>query len=169
MKRTRVFLLLICICFVLLVGCIFLNSMQTSALSNAQSERIVAAIQPVIESLLEKLHIDVTIKWNFWVRKIAHCIEYTALGSCIGGGMLYAYIRSKRVYFGGAAFVALLIGVIDEYIQSFTGRTSQVQDVMIDLLGSMLGILLSVAIYAVVRRRKNKRMPMDPDGKNARP
>ena len=166
MKRTHVFILLIGVCFLLLVGCIFANSLQTSEQSNARSQLIIDVVQPVVESLFAKLHIDVTIKWNFLIRKLAHGVEYTALGLCIGGGMLYGYIRSKRIYFGGAAFVALLIGVIDEYIQSFTGRTSQVRDVLIDLLGAMLGILLSVAVYALVRWRKRNRKSADADSEN---
>ena len=55
-------------------------------------------------------------------------------------------------------FCLLSTAVVDEFIQSFTGRTSNVKDILIDFSGAVVGVLLAVCIAAVVRRITGNRI-----------
>ena len=56
-------------------------------------------------------------------------------------------------------FLLLAVAVIDEYIQSFTGRISSVKDILIDFGGGVTGLgLVSLAVL-FHRLWRNRRMP----------
>lgn len=83
---------------------------------------------------------------EFFVRKAAHLLEYAILG-----GLLLLFLRA--VSRGGLLSAPLTIGIIaalaaaDEYRQSFiAGRTPLPDDVMLDILGACLGVLLTLLI-----------------------
>ena len=57
---------------------------------------------------------------------------------------------------GDALFFALLCAVADEFLQSFTGRTSSVRDVLIDFGGAVSGLLLSMLLIRGVDRLRGK-------------
>ena len=157
MKRTGFFLFLLFFLAALVLVYIFANSMQSGEGSIARSDRIIEKLQPIFGVSSEEADDAVYADWNFFVRKSAHIIEFGALGILIGGGMLYLYDRTRRLPLGAALFCALFIGLMDEYIQNFTGRTSLVKDVLLDFAGALLGILISVGVYALLRRRKKNK------------
>ncbi len=72
------------------------------------------------------------------IRKMAHVFEYALLG-----GGLFFYFRYQKcttinrwIY---TLFIVLLFATLDEYIQSFVGRTSSVRDVLLDFTGGIIG------------------------------
>ena len=149
MKRVTIWVLILSIVSALVIGFILYNSLQPSKASNERSERLVA-------SLLHKDPEAVSHEQRVLARKLAHVIEYALLGLCIGGALLYLYKRRKKLYLWAALFISLALGVLDEYIQGFVGRTSRVGDVCLDFVGAVCGMLIVFAVYFIYRKIKNR-------------
>ena len=91
------------------------------------------------------------------VRKIAHLIEYAILGIVV---MLFVKCVERdflKKLYGSALFYVLLVAVLDEYIQSFSDRTSLVGDILLDFSGALIGFLLVLAILFVQVKLKNRK------------
>ncbi|MBR3997128.1 MAG: VanZ family protein [Clostridia bacterium] len=85
-------------------------------------------------------------------RKLAHGVEFCILGSSVGGLMVSLKPVLRRCPVFMMLFFLLGTAVTDEFIQSFTGRTSNVKDIIIDFSGAIIGMLLAICTVAVVRR-----------------
>lgn len=91
------------------------------------------------------------------VRKLAHFIEYSALGF-ITSFTVYSFYKKPL---GGVfikLFISLFTAVIDEAIQlNVEGRSGQVTDILLDFSGCVNGIILStliILIYIYYKKRK---------------
>jgi VanZ family protein len=131
-------LLIATVCF------IWSNSMVSREGSASLSRRITA--------WLNGIGIPVT---DHFVRKSAHFCEFGLLGSEL---MLLFWLRNGLHFQSccNAAFCALLSAVTDETIQIFSGRGSQVQDVVLDFAGALTGILFSRLLVGETEKRKKK-------------
>ena len=110
-----------------------------------------ASLSRTVTAWLNGIGIPVT---EHFVRKAAHFCEFGLLGCEL---MLLFWLRSG-VHFQNlcnAAFAALLSAVTDETIQIFSGRGSQVQDVVLDFSGALTGILLMSFIIQLIEKRKS--------------
>ena len=110
-----------------------------------------ASLSRTVTAWLNGIGIPVT---EHYVRKSAHFCEFGLLGCEL---MLLFWLRSG-VHFQNlcnAAFAALLSAVTDETIQIFSGRGSQVQDVVLDFSGALTGILLVTLIISLIEKRKS--------------
>ena len=76
------------------------------------------------------------------VRKLAHLVEYAALGVAIMLLVGEVYRDFKKRCLGFACFYALLVAVVDEHIQSFSDRTSSTADILLDFLVLLFLIFL---------------------------
>ena len=127
----------------LLTAFIWGNSLQSATVSDEASGWVLALIQNIIDTLsLGAIHLT-----NHIVRKAAHLTEFALQGACLAAA-LHAYGNNIRA--------ALLLGcataIIDEGIQSFTpGRSCQLSDVLLDTVGSGIGML----VVSWWNRRKN--------------
>ena len=111
-----------------------------------------ASLSRTVTAWLNGIGIPVT---EHFVRKAAHFCEFGLLGCEL---MLLFWLRSD-VHFQNlcnAAFAALLSAVTDETIQIFSGRGSQVQDVVLDFSGALTGILLVSLIMIIAWRNQSK-------------
>ena len=91
------------------------------------------------------------------IRKAAHLIEYAALGFAVM--LLAEYVSrtyGKKLY-GTALFYVLFVPVLDEYIQSFSDRTSSIGDVLLDFLGALLGFALLFLMRLVCSKGKTRK------------
>ncbi len=86
---------------------------------------------------------------SYTVRKTAHVAEFFALSVFVALFFRGSVPRAFPVCFA-AAF-------LDETIQIFSGRSAQLKDVWIDLIGIVLGLALG---WALARRRR-KREPQN--------
>jgi VanZ family protein len=89
--------------------------------------------------------------------QLAHFVEFGALGCELA---LLAVLR-KRVRLQSVVnclFAGLAVAVIDETIQIFSDRGSQVSDVWLDFSGAVTGIVFVLLIHLLVLaiRRKNR-------------
>ena len=110
-----------------------------------------ASLSRTVTAWLNGIGIPVT---EHFVRKSAHFCEFGLLGCEL---ILLFRLRSGVRFqdLCNAAFAALLSAVTDETIQIFSGRGSQVQDVVLDFSGALTGILLMRFIIQLIEKRKS--------------
>lgn len=109
---------------------------------------------------LNYAHTEVSVKRNgasgfieFFIRKAGHLSEYALLAL-----LLFRALYHRKNNFRCSFFISLLISIIyassDEWHQSFTiHRTAKVEDVMLDSVGALLGILI-ISFYYRFRKKK---------------
>ena len=154
--RAKLGLILFGILLLLVIGFIFRQSLQGGEESRAKSDVIVEAVEPVVEPLLKpelsewKIHKSI----SFVVRKAAHLFEFAVLGICACGFFVFLSKCRNRRYRGWQLLLCFAVACCDETIQSFTGRSNSVKDVMLDFVGSVMGILLVLLVVYLVRERK---------------
>ena len=141
-------LMVFCISF------IFSNSLKNSEESHKDSNVIVEVVEDVADRIIPNNHWD----WNYIVRKSAHIFEFFVLGVCTM--LFFSQVHTKTKLNVLSAFVCVIvIASTDEFIQRFTGRTSSLKDVMIDLFGASLGIcfiLLTLILWKQIRLQSKK-------------
>lgn len=91
------------------------------------------------------------------IRKAAHLIEFAVLGLCVGASAVCGSRLRQRSYLALPVLVTVLVALADEYIQSFTGRGSQVSDVVLDFAGALIGFgLAALAAWIAARRKRGQ-------------
>ncbi|MBR0106169.1 MAG: VanZ family protein [Lachnospiraceae bacterium] len=142
MKNSRKIFLILTLAVMIFI---FVQSAMPADLSGAESGPLARLLAGLFGAADDPAALDLA---DLIVRKIAHFLEYLALGLCL------------RMAFGGraadrprlnAAFPAWLIGaayaVTDEIHQIFVpGRSGQVKDVLLDAAGVLAGVLIAAAI-----------------------
>ena len=110
-----------------------------------------ASLSRTVTAWLNGIGIPVT---EHFVRKSAHFCEFGLLGCEL---MLLFWLRSGVRFQNlcNAAFAALLSAVTDETIQIFSGRGSQVLDVVLDFSGALTGILLVSLLIQLMGKQKS--------------
>lgn len=140
--------LLVClvICF------IFSNSLQ----NGEESSRYSGMVTRLLRSIFDPHGTTDEETFHYFVRKGAHFSEFALLGFSLW--LLMQSIRSKYCVScpGSMLFAALAAAVTDEFIQSFTGRTSSVTDVLIDFGGALTGFVLPLVLFAIIKQSKEK-------------
>ena len=88
------------------------------------------------------------------LRKTAHLLEFSLLGGLLS--WLFGMLRQKKWAFVLPALgCGCLTACIDELLQHFApGRSPQFSDVLIDISGVLLGILLFFAGYFIYKKKK---------------
>ena len=163
-KNLSILLVLVCL-FILWTGLIFYFSSQPPAVSNSQSGWAVKIINAVNETFditgtdfYAQIEAKVKDIWFFGryksphavVRKSAHFGIYFLLGMITGaGGFLYA--RKLPVGFLLGLSIPVTVAVLDEYNQGFVGRTSSLNDVIIDGTGAFFGALTVILFFSVIK------------------
>ena len=95
-------------------------------------------------------------------RKLAHFTEFACLGG-LSCGLLAATRAVKRHPFFHVWAGGFFVAAIDETIQIFTGRGSQLQDVWLDFAGFSAGLLAVLLVRALVLRSKPEESPKEVD------
>lgn len=151
----------IAVCVLLIavtVGFVFNNSAQPTA----ESRQASAAVADKIEQIVQKTDKGATKTELMSVnelRKAAHAIEFFALGLELA---VFSLLVGRRKYnfqkFWNVLSVSLAVAVADESIQIFSGRGPAVRDVLIDLGGAAIGIVLTLLLHYIwISCRKGKR------------
>ncbi len=147
-------ILLFSLLSLIVISFIFGNSVKPSAKTNSDSKQIVKALTPITKADTESAIDEI----NKIVRKSAHAIEFATLGVFLA--LLSESIReiTKRRHICFPLFIALLVGVTDEFIQKYFGRTSKVSDVFIDFSGAITGIFIVFIICEIAAISKKRRV-----------
>lgn len=124
----KYFWFLLAACF---VGIIFYNS----SLPLRHSSQLSGWVTALTQLLAQHLDIRLTGDVEHHIRKLAHFCEFALLGLLLCHSFS-AWGVPKLTATGYILFLALLVAVIDEYIQAFSpGRASRVKDVLLDFSG----------------------------------
>lgn len=151
MKIKSVFVLFL-IATLFINGWIFYNSSKGTVESHQESDSVTELVKPVIPEKVSQ-NKETT---GLFVRKSAHVVEFLCLGVAVCVLVITVKVLFKRSLLGLGMFYVTTVAVTDEFIQSFTGRTSSVDDIVIDLMGGFVGLLSVWAIYGIYRLIRNK-------------
>ena len=149
-KKQKYIVIALSVLVALSIIFIFSNSLKNGERSNAESSKIIELVKPILDAIFGENVLNV----RYVVRKSAHFAEFALLG-CLTLTLVRALTEytGKKLLFAGL-FGTLSVAVIDEYIQSFTGRTSLVGDVVLDFSGALFGMLATYLFYLVIRKAK---------------
>lgn len=146
--------------YLLLTALIMLFIFIQSALPANLSEKESGLITMVLSEYFKK---DPSLV-SFIVRKCAHFTEYTLLGI----SLLFTIREYFRLQQAGKLFkkrtaattwcIGTMYAISDEFHQIFTpGRSCEVRDVLIDSLGILTGIVLSMVLVYFMKRIHEKK------------
>lgn len=117
----------------------FFQSSKNKEDSNETSENFGEIIEPIIPSdtpVGDYVHSN--------IRKIAHFIEFLALGTEIALYIVVFHAKLKIAAF--SLLAAPVLALIDETIQIFSDRGPSIADVWLDVSGYFAGALLTYAV-----------------------
>ena len=139
----------ICICIIALTLLyIWSNSLQSAIVSNGQSKRVLE----VVEEVFRTPPLD-TEEAQHIVRKVAHVLEFALLGLEM---VLLLYLTGKmcRHNLVTILFIGLASAVMDETIQIFSQRGSQVVDIWIDFAGFAMGVGIGLTVDVIISKAR---------------
>ncbi len=142
---------------ILTVTFIFSNSVDDKSESNKKSDGIVKVIKPPADEISKKITGSEIDKKDFtkYTRKTAHFIEFMILGIELMILMLLIEKAFSKLIFM-PLFIGLLVACTDEFIQSFSGRSDMVSDVLLDFAGCFTGIVITAIIFCFIKKRKTR-------------
>ena len=131
---------------------VLLFILANSILPPETSGKISQAVGEVLAMILGEGNADQTVG-GLPVRKVGHFVEFFALGVL---AVLLIKVLTNGAYlrYSIVAFAGLLIPVVDETVQIFSGRGSSLRDVWIDVAGYSVGAALTCAAIFFVKRLK---------------
>lgn len=156
MKKT-----IIGILFLLWLVIIFLfsnqNGVNSEYLSNQVIDKVISvSFRITNQQISSEKRARIIQKYHPLIRKIAHFIIYFILGILVYLAV-YLYKKNKKWTIWISVVFCIIYACSDELHQILSvGRTFKVKDILIDTLGSILGILLIKNIKS--RRCKHEKI-----------
>ena len=131
---------------------IFTQSLLPGNGSSEQSGFIVDVLYP----LVSKIGITIQVNdFSFLIRKFAHFTEYFILGLLLC--ILYIEIIKPNKLWLIVIIHGAITALIDETIQLFTpNRSGEVRDVLIDITGVIIGMILTKLVIKLIKKHKSK-------------
>ena len=145
------------ICMLLAImwmGVIFYMSNQPAEISSIHSGNTINIISklPIIGNIMDYLT-SINIG-EFIVRKCAHMFSYCILAILLFMSVYEDNIKKTTII---AFLGTFLYACSDEFHQLFiSGRSGEFKDVIIDLTGGTIGILLTILIIKYINKISNK-------------
>ena len=132
------------------------NATVSGDLSDRLLWRLMAALSPSFAAGDFSAQNAAVELLSFFERKAAHMFLYFVLILLLWLALL-PLVRSRKRQAGLAAVLCALLAGLDEYHQTLIpGRSGQLRDVVIDLAGAALAVLMiAVLLWAAGRRREN--------------
>lgn len=141
-RKLIIYIILSIIC----MGIIFCFSSRNTYESNNTSKSLIRSIVDKYEFVTGKKinKEELVTRLNYPVRKLAHFSIYFLLGLVVYGLFLHTNSKHKLLF---SLLTCVVYASFDEIHQLFVlGRTGQVLDVLIDSMGSIIGMLIIKAI-----------------------
>ena len=146
----------------------FSYSAKTAVASTEQSHLVGETILRLFNTNFENLSMDeqqaLIVSIDFAVRKTAHVLEYAVLGFLTAVVMfqigdfdvILERCRMRMKLYGISAGWGLFYAITDEIHQLYVpGRAAKWQDVALDTLGTLIGVLIMcLAVLLIKRTRK---------------
>ncbi len=156
-KKRKIGIIIVSVLIVFTLGFIWSNSLLDMSASAKESGFVYNATMNAVEAVAGKPSADAlrTVITISVFRDMAHGFEFALLGVEIFILYVlfkrYSYIRILEIFCLG-----LLVAGIDECLQMLSDRVASFIDVMIDFLGFVLAIGVSVLIKFLVDLKKKR-------------
>lgn len=140
-------------------GTIFYFSSQPARQSDNTSEGFIVTLIKlfdVSDAFSQSEIEEIAAALNGPIRTLAHFSIYALLGFLIALLLNeYAFIYPNIIFY--SVFSSFLYACSDEYHQTFiAGRSAQLEDIIIDTLGSLCGAVFALLVIVLVKKyRKN--------------
>ena len=153
MKKTIfAVLLVIWMGFIFSMSC---ENAEESSNTSGQTIKVVLSAVPEFEKQPEEVKKNIIEELQFITRKSAHFIGYMILG-ILASGLILQYENINKKYLL-AFLICVIYAISDEIHQLFVpGRAGQVRDVLIDSAGSLLGIIIVMALEKLLIKFNKK-------------
>ena len=135
----------------LIILFIYSNSLPSIPESREVSLSMAALLRPLLDP---RHRLDDEVYHNL-VRKLAHFVEFGALGVSLTG-LCAQFPWKKRYLFGAPMGAAVLVALTDEGLQYFTGRGNSIKDVCIDSMGALCGVLFVTALVCLNKKLRKQ-------------
>lgn len=123
------------------------------------SDKLSRGITKKTVSVLEKMYPNIEInidKFNYIIRKNAHFFGYLLLGIFISLLLRVNGVRGFKLFIY-SLITCIVYAISDEVHQYFVpGRGPEIRDVIIDSLGSIIGITINFITINLLKRNKNR-------------
>ncbi len=131
---------------------IFTQSLLPGDISSDQSGFIVDVLYPLVNKMGFTIQVN---DFSFLIRKLAHFTEYFILG------LLLCILYIETIKPTKPWLIVIIHGTItasvDETIQLFTpNRSGEIRDVLIDLSGVIIGMILTQLWIKRIRNHRSK-------------
>src|SRR5205823_14930599 len=145
--------------FPILLWMVIIFAGSTDLMSAEHTSRIIA---PLLRWLFSTITPITLGRVEFFLRKAAHVSEYAVLAVLLYRAFVHTVFQSRRALSAGVVLLSCAAyATSDEFHQSFVpSRTASLRDVMIDLCGVTLAVLLYWSI--ATRRGMPNRSHPDP-------
>ncbi len=142
------------------------DGMQSAQLSRKISHKIVSVADEMLDKEWDEQQMAAQAeRIHYYVRKMAHVLEYFVLAVTVAFPLYVYRIRGIGLVFVAGVFCVGFAG-LDEYHQSFVaGRGPSVRDVAIDSIGILPGILLVRIVGFIGRKTIFRPLALDKGGK----
>ncbi|HLC12130.1 MAG: hypothetical protein AUH08_04700 [Verrucomicrobia bacterium 13_2_20CM_54_12] len=131
---------------------IFIGS--TDLMSAEHTSRIIG---PLLHWLFPTISPFTVLRVQFFMRKLAHVSEYAILAVLLYRAFVHTALKGRRALSAGLVLLlCAAYAATDEFHQSFVpSRTASLRDVMIDICGAMLAVILywSIATRRIIPSR----------------
>src|SRR4029077_5846257 len=131
---------------------IFIGS--TDLMSAEHTSRIIG---PLLHWLFPTISPFTVLRVQFFMRKLAHVSEYAILAVLLYRAFVHTALKGRRALSAGLVLLlCAAYAATDEFHQSFVpSRTASLRDVMIDICGAMLAVILywSIAPRRIIPSR----------------
>lgn len=137
-----------------------------ASLDWASGGHTVSILKPILLWFDPDITIQEIYDFNLFFRKSCHFFQFLILALLIWRTRGSWRFVSPRADFRFSLFVLFLSAIFaaaSEVIQRYvTSRTSSLRDVMIDLSGSVIGILIALVVEAIYTRRTERKLVVAP-------
>ncbi len=149
--------ILILINFITIFGFSEQNGEQSTGLSRSITLSVLNTFDDYNEPLTEMQEAQV-LNVEHIIRKLAHFTIYTILGLLLMSlAETFDFTNKKRLLL--SVLIGFLYACLDEFHQSFTpGRTPLFTDVLIDMLGVIVGSLIVLICVKIIQNKRNKKL-----------
>jgi len=137
---------------------IFYFSAEDRNASHQRSKEISEIVNGVIVRILDSQSVQIGLNTSVehYIRKASHVVEYFVLTIFVFNALVLSRLKRYKMY-ALSFFVPMTYASIDELHQSYVpGRGPMVQDVFVDGIGVVLGLLLCCIIFSNRKAIKGK-------------
>ncbi len=119
----------------------FVFTASTDVMSAEHTSRF---LEPILRWFAPEISAATLLALQFFIRKMAHLTEYAVLGALLWRALRGSFSATRNGLLATVAFlVAAVFAASDEFHQSFIpSRTASPRDVMIDICGVIVGLLI---------------------------